>query len=218
MYKASPLLMFHAAPKLTEIKEKEKQKDNPDQSLINDIGTALRFVEEDFGAEIANLQSLLSAGQITFELLWTLFPPQEPIIAMSHGVMRQPQAFPVISSDYGVRENHQRYFYAYGKVITHDGQDFGKASLTVTTDAFEGARDITTLDFYPLSYHPDEAGLRARLVARGKKYMALLQEPSCRDYPVHYATWMSEYAMQQQNKEPEKIDVRFLVLTKLSVC
>jgi hypothetical protein len=111
-------LFFWAAPKLLEIKEKEKKKEEPVQALINDIGTALRFVDEDFGERIASLKSLLANDEITFDLLWTIFPPKELVLAPDHGILKQPLAFPITSSGYAVRENQQKYFYAWGKVVT----------------------------------------------------------------------------------------------------
>lgn len=200
-------MFFHAAPKLIDIKEEEKQKTDPDQQLINDIGTALRFVEEDYGGTLASLQSLLASGEITFDLLWAIFPPQELIVAMEHGVLRQPQALPLLSSDYGTRENGQRYFWAKGSVITHDGEDFGKGDFTTVINAFEGARKVSSLAFYPLKFHHEEAALRERLIARGKKYVELLQAPTCRDYPLHYAIGESLLALQRDDKDPEKINV-----------
>lgn len=115
---ANPELFFWAAPRLLEIKEAEKKKKDPDQALINDIGTALRFVDEDFGERIASLKSLIANNEITFDLLWTIFPPKELVVVPDHGILKQPLAIPVISSAYATRENHQRYFYTYGKVIT----------------------------------------------------------------------------------------------------
>jgi len=61
---------------LLAYKEEEKEKDEPNQFLINDIGTAMRFVDEDFGYQIQSLASLIDKGEITFDLLWAIFPPR----------------------------------------------------------------------------------------------------------------------------------------------
>ncbi|KAF1845136.1 AAA family ATPase [Cucurbitaria berberidis CBS 394.84] len=209
---ASPSLLFHAAPKLVEIKEEEKQKPQPDQLLINDIGTALRFVEEDFGGEINNLQSLLSKGEITFDLLWAIFPPRELIVAMEHGILRQPQALSIATSEYGTRDNGSKYYEAEGRVITHDGEDFGKGRFAPVIEAFEGAKKLTILEFYPIKYHPDEPALRKRLIARGKKYVALLENPTCQDYPLNHAVGENEHNLQRADKDSEKINVKGRVM------
>ena len=51
------------------IEEEEKQKPQPDQKLINDIGAALRYVEEDFSDQAASLISLVEQKEITYDLL-----------------------------------------------------------------------------------------------------------------------------------------------------
>jgi hypothetical protein len=190
-----------------EIKEKEKQKAQPEQSLVNDIGTALRLVEEDFGGAINNLQSLLSKGEITFDLLWAIFPPGELIVAMEHGLLRQPQALSVLTADYATQQNGQRYFWAKGMIITHDGEDFGKGSFTVTIPAFEGARKLMTLEFFPMKFHSEEDKFRQRLIARGEKYVAFLKGPICREYSLHFAVAEDALIVKRTERNPEKISV-----------
>ncbi|KAL2857203.1 AAA family ATPase [Aspergillus pseudoustus] len=192
---ATPKLLFWAAPDLLQIKEEEKAKDTPNQQLINDIGTALRFVEEDFRDQISSLKSMLEEKEITWELLWAIFPPREVVLAPRFGIMNQEQAFKLTQSDYEERQNGTRCFSVSGTILTSDGRDFGRAKITVEIDQYEGARKISSLDVYPLSHHAEEEAVRKRLFARGKKYLALLEQPACRDYLVAYAvkevTWPS---------------------------
>lgn len=113
----------------------------------------------------------------------------------------------MVTSDYGTRKNGSKYFWAKGKVITHDGEDFGRGSFTPIIDAFEGTKKITALEFYPMKFHPDESAMRKRLIARGKKYLSLHENPSCRDYPLNYAIGENELIPQRPDKDPEKINV-----------
>jgi hypothetical protein len=175
--------------------------------LVNDIGTALRFVDEDFGGVINNLQSLLSSGEITFDLLWAIFPPGEVVVTVEHGLLRQSQAFPVLTADYGQHRNGERYFWARGKIITHDGQDFGKGTFVPTIEAFEGSRKLTTLEFLPMKFHPEEIKLRQSLIARGQKYVSFLKNPVCREYSLHYAVAENELIVQRTERNPEKLSV-----------
>ncbi|RAK95687.1 ATP-binding protein [Aspergillus ibericus CBS 121593] len=181
---AKPEVFFWAVPDLIRIREEEKQKTLPSQAFIDDIGTALRFVEEDFASQIISLQSLLEEKQITWDLLWAIFPPREVIIAPRYGLMNEEQAFNMLTSAYEQRANGQKYFAANGQLIKHDGQDFGSTSLELEIDQYEGARPISTLSFFPLKHHDEEAAVRDRLIARGRKYIALLEEPACRDYTI----------------------------------
>ncbi|PYH94743.1 AAA family ATPase [Aspergillus ellipticus CBS 707.79] len=179
---ASPELIFWAAPDLMRIKEEEKKKTPPNQQLINDIGTALRFVEEDYESQILSLKSLLEQKQITWDLLWAIFPPREVIIAPNFGLLNQEQAFHLKASSYEQRPNGQQYFAASGLLIKQDGQDFGTASAALEIDKYDGARTIGSLNFFPIKHHVEESKVRERLIARGRKYIALLEQPACRDY------------------------------------
>ncbi|GKZ86753.1 hypothetical protein AnigIFM56816_002352 [Aspergillus niger] len=185
---ASPEVFFWAAPDLMRIKEEEKQKENPNQQLINDIGTALQFVEEDFGAQISSLKSLMSENQITWDLLWAIFPPREVIISPRFGLMSEEQAFNLKMSSYQSRPNGQQYFSASADVIKHDGQDFGKATMELEID----------------KYHDEESAVRERLIARGRKFVALLEQPACRDYTA--ANGVKEYERANGDSVPEKFN------------
>ncbi|KAL4782574.1 hypothetical protein BJX76DRAFT_358836 [Aspergillus varians] len=184
---ATPKLLFWAAPDLLRIKEEEKLKQAPDQQLVNDIGTALRFVDEDFHNQISSLKSMLENKELTWELLWAIFPPKEVVLAPRYGILKQDQAFKLSQSGYGERENRSKFFFARGSILHTDGRDFGFGTIEVKINQYEGARKISSLEFYPLSHHAEEKAVWERLVTRGKKYLALLDQPACRDYPVTYA-------------------------------
>ncbi|OOF98975.1 hypothetical protein ASPCADRAFT_204666 [Aspergillus carbonarius ITEM 5010] len=201
---AKPELLFWAVPDLVRIKEEEKKKTTPNQPLIDDIGTALRFVEEDFASQIISLNSLLEEKQITWDLLWAIFPPREVIIAPRFGLMNEEQAFVMLTSGYGERANGQKYFSANGQHIKHDGQDFGTTTLPLEIDQYEGARSITSLNFFPIQHHEEESALRERLIARGRKFVALLQEPACRDYTILAA--IKEVNRANGDTVPEKFN------------
>jgi hypothetical protein len=190
---------------LFRIKEEEKPKLQPDQKLINDIGTALRYVEEDFSSQAASLNSLLKQKEIIYDLLWAIFPPKEVVLAPKYGLMNQDQAYNLSNSSYGRRPNDTEYFYANGHIITFDGEDFGMGTISIEIDKFEGARKITSLDVYPIVHHPEEATVREKLISRGRKYLSLLKKPACRDYPVTYA--IKEHTLANGQNKPEKLNV-----------
>lgn len=188
-------------------KEEAKKSLAPDLSLINDIGTVLRFVKEDFGGLTGNLESLLSKGEITFDLVWAIFPPREFVVALEHGTLRQPQALAIATADYGSYENGGKYSAGQGKIITHDGEDFGKASFVPVIEAFEGSHKVTSLEFYPIKYHADEVALRNRLIARGKRYMKFLEKPAPQEYTLHYAIAENQTTARRSERESQKIRV-----------
>ncbi|KAJ5715345.1 AAA family ATPase [Penicillium malachiteum] len=97
----------------------------------------------------------------------SLLAHNEIMIAPRYGVIGQDQAFFHMRSYYRQREDKTKY-------------------VDVEIDHFEGSRPISTLSCYPISQRVDEAGIRERLIQRGRKYMALREKPACRDYHVMY--------------------------------
>ena len=108
---ADPKLLFHARPHTFQRKAEEKNRLEPDQAYIDDIGTALRFVEEDYAGETASLNLLLADDQITWDLLWTICPPNAIIIAPKHGPLHKIQGLKLASSSYEKRVDGTLYFY-----------------------------------------------------------------------------------------------------------
>ena len=185
---ASPELLFYARPHLIKRKAEEKKKTIPDQTLIDDIGTALRFVEEDYGSTILSLDSLLVSREVTWDLIWAICAPKATFLAPRYGLMHQMQAFYVVSSGYQERQNQTRYFGLNGSIITHDGTDFGRGNIMIEIDQFEGARPLTSLDAFPLKYSAECEAVSDKLVARGRRYVSIVDQPKCFDYAGAHAT------------------------------
>lgn len=168
----------------------EKKKDNPNQILIDDIGTALRFINEDFGHQIGSLESLLNNGEITFDLLWALMKPKDHVVSMQFRLTGQSQALSVVSGTYLRRQNSTNFFKLNGRMISHDGEDFGYGFVDIEIDEFDGARKITSLKAYPIQYDPNPDILRKNLIQRGRKYLSLIRAlPRAFLSRVYYGFW-----------------------------
>ena len=183
----------------------------PDQALINDIGTALRFFEEDYAGDIASVSSLLANEQITWDLLWTICPPNAIIIAPKHGPLHQVQGLKLASSSYLKRLNGTEYFGISGAIITHDGTDFGWGHLDLEIDIFDGAKQITSLAAFPLQYSHEREAVRERLVARGRQYLSILDKPTCLEYAENgpsATSGIKEIVLSNGQRKGEKFNAR----------
>lgn len=208
---ADPKLLFHARPHLIRRKAEEKEKLHPDQALIDDIGTALRFVEEDYAGEIASLSSLLANKQITWDLLWAICPPDAIILAPKHGPLHQIQSLKLANSSYEERPNRTQYFSISGAIITHDGTNFGWGHLDLEIDKFDGAKQITSLAAFPLQYLNEHEAVRERLVARGRQYLSIVDKPICFEYAEKNPTATSglkEVVLSDGKRMSEKFNAR----------
>ena len=183
----------------------------PEQALIDDIGTALRFVEEDYAGDIASVNSLLANGQITWGLLWTIYPPNAIILAPKHGPLHQIQSLKLVSSSYEQRPNNTKYFSIRGAIITHDGEDFGWGHLDLEIDEFDGAKQITSLAAFPLQYSNEREALKERLVSRGRQYLSIVDKPTCLEYAKNSPTATSgikEIVRSNGKRMSEKFNAR----------
>lgn len=186
-------------------------KKEPNQQLINDIGTALRFVDEDYHYQKISLVSMLENQEITWELLWAVFPPKVVVLAPGYGVMEQEQAFKLTQSGYRERPDGSKYFLVQGSMLHADGRGFGFGPIKVEIDPYEGARNLGSLDAFPLSYHGEQKAIWERLVSRGRKYISLLGRPICKDYPVTCA--VKEIIQPNGEHALKKFNVRLSIYT-----
>lgn len=120
------------------------------------------------------------------------------------------QAFYVASSSYQERENRTKYFKLNGRIITHDGTDFGWGNIVIEIDLFEGARPLTSLHAFPLEYLAKREAVIDRLILRARRYVIILDKPTCFEYAGSHATnatGIKETILPDGDRKPEKFNV-----------
>ena len=132
-----------------------------------------KYLDKDYAETKKTLYPMLENNTITFDLLWALFKPNSIAYTTTYGDNDQPRAFKV---DYATKECHfmkGTWYDIEGKYLENDGKSFGMGTMSVQIQSFQGSRRIIGLDCYPLKYHKDPEGLRAKLIDRGKKFVSL---------------------------------------------
>ncbi|KAJ2934083.1 hypothetical protein H1R20_g2987, partial [Candolleomyces eurysporus] len=191
-------LLYHSYPVLESCLLKERASQAPDEELIQDIEVALTFVHEDHAATSASTRALLSKEQpsITFDLLWTLFCPGSLQYSYDEyteqGLILKAQTFRVQHSSKGV------FAVIQSHIIAHDGKNFGYATVSHQIAQFEGARKLQDLAIYPLKYYPQETQLCAKAIARGKRFVTML------DYTYLETTGSAVYEVSNSGWDPER--------------
>ena len=106
---------------------------------------------------------------VTFESLWTLFPPGTLIC--SKQFLGQDQVFIVQDNrcPWPLGRNNGKWSLNCW-TYDWDGKVFKRMALDLSIDTFDGTRPITSLPFYPLDHHPQPRDLKKRLIERGAKY------------------------------------------------
>lgn len=121
---ADPPLFFHSRFALHERLAQEEKNGNPDAALIADLQTALQYVEEQHGSNIASLGNLLPAGEITWSLLWALFTPN-CMMYHFHQFTEQAQVLLMRRIRTKYRKDGTPYWHVMCDMIADDGLKFG---------------------------------------------------------------------------------------------
>jgi DNA polymerase III delta prime subunit len=162
---------------LHERVESEKRKPTPNKALIDELGVAFDYIESDYASTIQSLSSLAKHDEITFDLLWTLFPPNAKIHTKDN-FLRQQQVLKLRKGDYARRQNGSRYYSMDTVFIAHDGEKLGWTERNLTIDGFDGAKKLCNLSCVPLDQHPEKESIRTQLRQRGQRYLELLSTPT----------------------------------------
>ncbi len=167
-----PKLLFHSHDALEALLKTKNPNEPEDRPFIFEIEAALRYIKEDFDSAFTSLSTLLPKKQITYALLWTLFPPNT--IVYSTDQLRNPRAWLVLRAGEQEDQNCNQWLQLDPEYIDYNGTDVGTVSSgPLKIPAFPGAKNISDLPCFPLEYHPDPTNARKNLLEMGQKAMSL---------------------------------------------
>jgi hypothetical protein len=173
----TPELLFHARQGLADRVRVEEVNPTPNKALVEEIGVALQYILEDHAATEATLASLSKHNEITYNLLWALFPPNTTVYTKSN-LLREHQVLKLYKGEYGTTASGAKFFGIDLRFISHDGDKLGWAEKSYQIFQFEGAKKITNLSVYPIIHLPDVDTICSDITKRGKRYLELLSTPS----------------------------------------
>ena len=139
---------------------------------------------EDYFNSVREMQH--TANTITFDYLWTLFPPGELVISKAYE--ERFQVFIVKEcTDYIFKQNrsNDRTWEFECWTYDWDGMEFNRVPIMFTFEDFKGTRSISSLHCYPLKFYREDSDednskgedrslvIREALVKRGKRYREL---------------------------------------------
>ncbi|KAJ5216639.1 uncharacterized protein N7498_003046 [Penicillium cinerascens] len=153
--------------------EKKKKARKSAATKAAHLKVLVKYLDTDYADIKKTLYPLLEANTITFDLLWALFKPNTIAYTPTYGNSDEPRAFKI---EYAIKESSfmkGQWYSVEGRYLEYDGKDFGFGTMSAEVESFKGARKITSLTCYPLQYHRDSEALRARLIERGKRFVAL---------------------------------------------
>ncbi|RPB28794.1 P-loop containing nucleoside triphosphate hydrolase protein [Terfezia boudieri ATCC MYA-4762] len=141
-------------------REREKQKN------VKYINLFIRLIKSELRNEIASYNSLISQGLVSYDIIWTIFPPHTKFLTLTHNY--QPALYQLYKG-VEVTEGCNPRFHLDCFGIDHDGFNFGYAASAVGVPPFEGTLPIATLPAVPLEFLPDAEKVIGELIERGRK-------------------------------------------------
>ncbi|KAF2621652.1 P-loop containing nucleoside triphosphate hydrolase protein [Macroventuria anomochaeta] len=168
----SPQDLYHASKQLTEHAERLKNPGSEDRTTYDQIQLALRVVQNEFAREGPTIETLLAKGEITWTLLWALFPRNELIVDKDE--LKQTRAYFARYHDTFKDDQGDMVFGRDVCFVDDNGEKMGfvrKGYLALHIKEFPGSQKIIELPFYPLRYVTDCQGTRSELLKRGRKRM-----------------------------------------------
>lgn len=137
-----------------------------DEETIFELNAGIQFVTEDFAETRTSLKTLLPTNQITFEHLWTLYPPNT-IVSCSDS-LGNTQAYTVKTNRVEPDEKGVLWLVLEVEYIDSNGKDVGWRGCTLRIPWFHGVQHIWSLECSPLETGPNPELMRKRLIDRGR--------------------------------------------------
>ena len=156
--------MFYAEKKLQQrLTEIEGATENED--LIIQIKAALKFLDDEFKEQKERLELLLKEAEISFDLLWAIFPPK--CLVCTVDLFGEPAIHQLQGHSGSMARQRANSFSILGRTIDTDGENWGwTVAKELQIPEFTGVRPISSLPVFPLEFHLDK-NLREKMVARG---------------------------------------------------
>lgn len=145
-----------------------------DRNVVATVDSLIDYLRTDYRQTIASIENLTAHGEITFELLYALLVPRCTVITRS-SVTGELQALQLVSSSKICTPSGFMYNIICEGLDVDDYEDpnalgFYRTQSRMVLTPFAGTVKITSLDAYPIQYHPNEADIRRSLIARGKRW------------------------------------------------
>lgn len=165
---------------------RETPKNDEDKQARSDLKLLLDTICSSSGDPkldkyFKNRESNKEQKSVTFETLWTIFPPGSLIIGQPF--LGKEQLF-IVQDNAGTwpyrrrrSPNEEAPWGLLSWVYDWDGKMFRRMCLKLEVEHFDGHRPITSLPYYPFELSERRADIRDKLIERGKKYRACCTAP-----------------------------------------
>lgn len=159
--------------------------DEHDGTFVNKHAQLLyHTLKEIYDNRFGKWKEMTSAGEITFDLVWTLFLPGTDVLSFAGA---EKVISKVTQTTYSKDFLGNSWWTTQEEYIEWDGNNFGWASTSTAIPCFSGRRKITKLPVCPLKYRFDESQLINHVADRGRVFARLTSsQPTIMSYNGSY--------------------------------
>jgi hypothetical protein len=136
------------------------------------LGLLVDYIKETYAGTTQRVHRLLQNGDTTYDLLWALFKPNTVAYTTCAGTQK-PRGIKYESGEERTMSNGVEYFHIKGRYLDFDGKALGEVSIATGILKFRGSKPITSLEIFPLQYHPSKNQVEANLINCGRKFLSL---------------------------------------------
>ena len=145
----------------------------PDTTPLRHLGLLIDYIKITYESTAQCLRSLLKDGEITYDLLWALFKPNSLVYSTCIGT-NKPRCVMYDNGEEAETSDGLKYYKMDCRYLDYDGKVFGELPIHLAIVKFRGKKRISTLDAFPLQFHPDEKAMRTHLLDCGRKFVSML--------------------------------------------
>ncbi|RPD62803.1 P-loop containing nucleoside triphosphate hydrolase protein [Lentinus tigrinus ALCF2SS1-6] len=191
-----PKLLITFYPNFEEYEQKlsSRSRTEEEERVLASLRVLLDWVRRNYRQTLARISSLVSHGEITFDLLYAILLPGT-IIVRRCPTTRETRAMRLLKSVKLTNSCGQQYYgldcegleemvdededadnsigWSDEDLAARTGARFGYVESRATVHYFNGVEKICTLSAFPMQFHPDPEGLTAILLARARKWASL---------------------------------------------
>lgn len=150
-----------------------------------------RTLVETFDGAFQKYRELVAAGEITFDLLWTLFKPNCDLLTTigTNKVAAKCDGSRSVKLRYDDGEQH----IVTWRYLAWNGKDYGWTTSSSIIGAFSHRMKISELPVYPLTHDENKGQMLTELARRGRVFARLTsQEPQMMMYSGSYDTQIDD--------------------------
>ena len=165
-------MLFHYLPELAAYRADGAGDSIANRKKFEALDLLMNTIKKSYRSTTERLIPLLEEGKVTYDLLWALFKANGHVISICPG-SGKPRCLRYDMGEEKKTNQGVEYFELQCQYIDFDGKVFGVVIEKLAIEKFRGARQINTLNVFPLKFHPNPK-MRETLAVRGQRFINLM--------------------------------------------